>query len=141
LGVGPDGVGPLHPVLTDGTHQFHVDGLIARGGFGHVALATVEGSGTPPKKVAIKVYPKDRLIADRQLYDAYELERRIMLDITKRDCNWLVKLRGTFGDLWNRYLIMVRDHPPSPLRNVSNSNLLFLFAGLLPKHAVRRHFR
>jgi len=107
-----DCIGPLHPILTDGRHRFHVEGLIASGGYGRVALATVEGSGAPPLQVALKVYCKDKLIANRLLLETYDLERAIMLDNARDDCQWLVKLRGTFGDLWNRYLIMVRDHPP-----------------------------
>jgi hypothetical protein len=103
-----DYIGPLHPVLTDGKHRFHVEGLIATGGYGRVALATVEGVANPSSKVAIKVYCKDRLIVNRLLLETYDLERAIMLENSMNDCQWLVKLRGTFGDLWNRYLVMVR---------------------------------
>ena len=102
-------IGPLHPILTDGKHRFHVEGLIATGGYGRVALASVEGVTTP--KVAIKVYCKDKLITNRLLLETYDLERAIMLENTMNDCQWLMKLRGTFGDLWNRYLIMVRIDP------------------------------
>jgi serine/threonine protein kinase len=101
-----DSIGPLHPVLTDGKHRFHVEGLIATGGYGRVALATVEGLAAPASQVAIKVYCKDKLIANRLLIETYDLERSIMLENTMNDSQWLVKLRGTFGDLWNRYLIM-----------------------------------
>ena len=73
-----------------------------------MALATVEGVATPSSKVAIKVFCKDKLIANRMLLETYDLERAIMLENTMEDCQWLVKLRGTFGDLWNRYLVMVR---------------------------------
>ena len=103
-----DCIGPLHPVLTDGRHRFHVEGLIAAGGYGRVALATVEGVAAPSSKVAIKVYSKDKLIANRTLLETYDLERAIMLENAMEDLQWLVKLRGTFGDLWNRYLVMVR---------------------------------
>lgn len=81
------------------------------GGYGRVALATVEGVTTPTSKVAIKVYCKDKLITNRLLLETYDLERAIMLENTMNDCQWLMKLRGTFGDLWNRYLIMVRIDP------------------------------
>lgn len=81
------------------------------GGYGRVALATVEGVATPGSKVAIKVYCKDKLIANRVLLETYDLERAIMLENEIEDCQWLVKLRGTFGDLWNRYLVMVRIDP------------------------------
>ena len=132
-------VGPLHPVLTDGKHRFHVEGLIAAGGYGRVALATVEGLAAPASQVAIKVYCKDKLIANRLLHETYDLERSIMLGNTINDCQWLVKLRGTFGDLWNRYLIMVRDHSlPTVARCLRH---IFCFAGLLPKLAFRHHFR
>jgi hypothetical protein len=103
-----DYIGPLHPVLTDGKHRFHVEGLIATGGYGRVALATVEGVESPASKVAIKVYCKDKLIANRLLLETYDQERTLMLENAMYDCQWLVQLRGTFGDLWNRYLIMVR---------------------------------
>ena len=73
-----------------------------------MALATVESVSAPSSKVAIKVYCKDKLIVNRLLLETYDLERAIMLENTMLDCQWLVKLRGTFGDLWNRYLVMVR---------------------------------
>jgi hypothetical protein len=117
-----DFIGPLNPVLTDGKHRFHVEGLIAAGGYGRVALATVEGSANPALQVAIKVYSKDKLIANRFLHETYDLERRIMLGNTKNECKWLVNLRGTFGDTWNRYLIMVRDHASS-MRGASQTHL------------------
>ena len=117
-----DFIGPLNPVLTDGKHRFHVEGLIAAGGYGRVALATVEGSANPALQVAIKVYSKDNLIANRFLHETYDLERRIMLGNTKNECKWLVNLRGTFGDTWNRYLIMVRDHASS-MRGASQTHL------------------
>ena len=132
-------VGPLHPVLTDGKHRFHVEGLIAAGGYGRVALATVEGLAAPASQVAIKVYCKDKLIANRLLHETYDLERSIMLENTMSDCQWLVKLRGTFGDLWNRYLIMVREyHLLTVARRLRH---IFCFAGLLPKLTFRHHFR
>jgi hypothetical protein len=106
-----DYIGPLHPVLTDGKHRFRVEGLIAMGGYGRVALASVEGVATPSSKVAIKVYCKDKLIVNRMLLETYDVERAIMLENAIHDCQWLVKLRGTFGDLWNRYLVMVRIVP------------------------------
>jgi hypothetical protein len=117
-----DRVGPLHPILTDGKHRFHVEGLIATGGYGRVALATVEGVATPSSKVAIKVYCKDKLIVNRTLLETYDLERAIMLENTMEDCQWLVKLRGTFGDLWNRYLVMVRIY----LRVLTSQRLIFV---------------
>ena len=120
--VASDCIGPLNPVLTDGKNRFHVEGLIAAGGYGRVALATVEGSANPALQVAIKVYSKDKLIANRYLHETYDLERRIMLGNTKNECKWLVNLRGTFGDTWNRYLIMVRDHVSS-IRGASQTHL------------------
>jgi hypothetical protein len=119
-----DSIGPLHPVLTDGKHRFHVEGLIATGGYGRVALATVEGLAAPASQVAIKVYCKDKLIANRLLIETYDLERSIMLENTMNDSQWLVKLRGTFGDLWNRYLIMVRDHPLPSVATSQTHSLL-----------------
>ena len=114
-----DCIGPLNPVLTDGKYRYHVKGLIAAGGYGRVALATVEGFANPPLEVAIKVYCKDKLIANRALLETYDLERAIMLGNKASNCKWLVKLAGTFGDLWNRYLIMVGDHSPSLIDDVS----------------------
>lgn len=116
IAASADYIGPLHPVLTDGKHQFHVEGLIATGGYGRVALATVKGVGIPSSKVAIKVYCKDKLITNRLLLETYDLERAIMLENTMEDCQWLVKLRGTFGDLWNRYLVM--DYYPNTLSGI-----------------------
>jgi hypothetical protein len=115
-----DHIGPPHPVLTDGKHRFHVEGLIAMGGYGRVALATVEGVATTGSKVAIKVYCKDKLIVNRSLLETYDSERAIMLENAMEDSQWLVKLRGTFGDLWNRYLVMVRI---DPLVSTSQKNL------------------
>ncbi|KAN0107594.1 Protein kinase-like domain containing protein [Russula decolorans] len=111
-----DYIGPLDPVLTDGKHQFHVEGLIATGGYARVALATVEGVAAPSSNVAIKVYCKDKLIVNRLLLETYDLERAIMLENAMEDCQWLVKLRGTFGDLWNRYLVM--DYYPNTLSGI-----------------------
>ena len=136
-----DCVGPLDPVLTDGKNRFHVEGLIAIGGYGRVALATVEGDYTP---VAIKVYCKDKLIVNRSLLETYDLERAIMLGNAKEDCEWLVKLKGTFGDLWNRYLVMVRIDPHVTIRHLNNSFLTLLSIyciGLLSKLAFEHHFR
>jgi hypothetical protein len=120
-----------------------VEGLIAAGGYGRVALATVEGFASPPLKVAIKVYCKDKLIANRSLLETYDLERAIMLGNKMSNCKWLVKLAGTFGDIWNRYLIMVGDHSSSCIERRLNS-LLWLFlcrAGLLPKLTFWPHFQ
>jgi len=89
-----------------------VKGLIATGGYGRVALASVEGVESPASKVAIKVYCKDKMIANRLLLETYDQERTLMLENAMYDCQWLVQLRGTFGDLWNRYLIMVRVDTP-----------------------------
>jgi hypothetical protein len=136
-----DCVGPLHPVLTDGKHRFHVEGLIATGGYGRVALATVKDVATPSSKVAIKVYCKDKLITSRTLLETYDLERAIMLENTMEDCQWLVKLRGTFGDLWNRYLVMVRIY--LVLRHLNDlflSLLSICCKGLLSKLAFGHHF-
>ena len=91
-----------------------------------MALATVEGVATPGSKVAIKVYCKDKLIANHLLLETYDLERAIMLENAMEDCQWLVKLRGTFGDLWNRYLVMVRVDPRVP-----TSQLIFVVVDLL----------
>jgi hypothetical protein len=99
-------VGPLGPVLTDGRWKFRVEGLIASGTYGRVALASVVDV-EPPAHVALKVYSKDQLIADPWLLDAYDLERKIMVDNTRNNTQWLVQSKGMFGDLWNRYLIMV----------------------------------
>ncbi|KAH9961025.1 kinase-like domain-containing protein [Russula dissimulans] len=98
-------VGPLSPVLRWGKRVYKVDGLIAAGSYGRVAMATTTGPD-PPKPFAIKVYCKDTLIADPYLAEMYNLEREIMLEITKRDYQWLVGLRGAFGDFWNKYLVM-----------------------------------
>jgi hypothetical protein len=109
-------VGPSGPILTDHRWQFRVEGLIASGTYGRVALASVVDAAEPTTHVALKVYSKDQLIADPSLLDAYDLERRIMVDNTRNNTQWLVQLRGMFGDLWNRYLIMaslfptVREH-------------------------------
>lgn len=130
-----DYIGPLDPVLTDGKHQFHVEGLIATGGYGRVALATVEGVTDPGSKVAIKVYCKDKLIANRLLLETYDLERAIMLENAMEDSQWLVKLRGTFGDLWNRYLVMVRIDP----RLTTSQQLIFV--DLLFRIIIRIRFR
>ncbi|KAF8496876.1 kinase-like domain-containing protein [Russula emetica] len=116
VAAGADYIGPLHPVLTDGKHRFRVEGLIAMGGYGRVALASVEGVATPSSKVAIKVYCKDKLIVNRMLLETYDVERAIMLENAIHDCQWLVKLRGTFGDLWNRYLVM--DYYPNSLSGI-----------------------
>jgi hypothetical protein len=134
-----DCIGPLHPVLTDGKHRFHVEGLIATGGYGRVALATVEGVATPSSKVAIKVYCKDKLITNRMLLETYDLERAIMLENTIEDCQWLVKLRGTFGDLWNRYLVMVRIYP----RVTTSQRLIFVgvVVDLLYRIIIQTRFR
>jgi len=110
-----DLVGPLGPVLTDGRWKFRVEGLIASGTYGRVALASVVGV-EPPAQVALKVYSKDQLIADPWLLDVYDLERKIMVDNTRNDTQWLVQSRGMFGDLWNRYLIMVSFLPPRAAR-------------------------
>lgn len=120
-----DYVGPVHSVLTDGKHRFHVEGLIAIGGYGRVALATVEDDDA--SEVAIKVFCKDKLIANRSLLETYDLERAIMLGNAKEDCEWLVKLRGTFGDLWNRYLVMVRIDPRVTIRHFNKTFLSLLF--------------
>lgn len=134
-----DCIGPLHPVLTDGKHQFHVEGLIATGGYGRVALATVEGVATPSSKVAIKVYCKDKLITSRTLLETYDLERAIMLENTMEDCQWLVKLRGTFGDLWNRYLVMVRIFFP---RVTTSQRLIFVvIVDLVYRIIIQTRFR
>ena len=101
-----DLIGPLGPVLTNRRWKFRVEGLIASGTYGRVALASVVGV-EPPMQVALKVYSKDQLIADPFLLDVYDFERRIMLDNTRNNTQWLVQSRGMFGDLWNRYLIMV----------------------------------
>jgi hypothetical protein len=131
-------IGPLHPILTDGRHRFHVEGLIAMGGYGRVALATVEGVATPGSKVAIKVYCKDKLIANRMLLETYDLERAIMLENEMEDCQWLVKLRGTFGDLWNRYLVMVRIDP----RVTTSQQLIFVVVvDLLYRIIIQTRFR
>ena len=111
------------------------------GGYGRVALATVEGDTNPGSKVAIKVYSKDRLIANRSLLETYDSERAIMLENAVGDSQWLVKLRGTFGDLWNRYLVMVRVDP----RVTTSQQLIFVVVdffktGLLSKHALGHHF-
>lgn len=87
-----------------------------------MALATVESVSAPSSKVAIKVYCKDKLIVNRLLLETYDLERAIMLENTMLDCQWLVKLRGTFGDLWNRYLVMVRIDP----RIATSQQLIFV---------------
>jgi len=120
-----------------------VEGLIATGGYGRVALATVEGVESPASKVAIKVYCKDKLIANRYLLETYDTERAIMLENAMDDCQWLVKLRGTFGDLWNRYLVMVRVdlRVARHLDNSFLSLLSLLCAGLLSKHAFGHHIR
>jgi hypothetical protein len=120
-----------------------VEGLIAVGGYGRVALATVEGFENPPLKVAIKVYCKDKLIANRSLLETYDLERAIMLGNKTNNCKWLVNLAGTFGDLWNRYLIMVGDHPSFCMKRGLNPNFwLFLcHPGSLPRIAFGHHFQ
>ena len=100
-------VGPLSPVLRWGKRVYQVDGLIAAGSYGRVAVATTIGP-EPPKQFAIKVYCKDTLIADPYLAEMFNLERDVMFDITKRGYQWLVGLRGAFGDFWNKYLVMVR---------------------------------
>jgi hypothetical protein len=105
-----DLVGPLGPVLTDGRWKFRVEGLIASGTYGRVALASVVDV-EPPTHVALKVYSKDHLIADPWLLDVYDLERKIMVDNTRNNTQWLVQSRGMFGDLWNKYLIMVSFYP------------------------------
>jgi hypothetical protein len=54
-----------------------------------------------------------------------------------------VKLAGTFGDLWNRYLIMVGNHPSFRMERHLNS-ILWLFLcrpGSLPKLAFGHHFQ
>jgi hypothetical protein len=104
-------VGPSGPILCDGRWQFQVEGLIASGTYGRVALARVVGTAEPPTHVALKVYSKDQLIADPWLLDVYDLERRILVDNTRNNTQWLVQSRGMFGDLWNRYLIMVSFTP------------------------------
>ncbi|KAH9986829.1 kinase-like domain-containing protein [Russula compacta] len=113
-----DLVGPPGPILEDGAWKFRVEGLIAAGTYGRVARATVLGlpEQSSNREVAIKVYCKDRLIADQGLHDMYDLERRIMVDNAKEDCQWLVQARGLFGDPWNRYLIM--DYYPNTLSGV-----------------------
>jgi hypothetical protein len=133
-----DYIGPLDPVLTDGKHQFHVEGLIATGGYARVALATVEGVAAPSSNVAIKVYCKDKLIVNRLLLETYDLERAIMLENAMEDCQWLVKLRGTFGDLWNRYLVMVRIDP----RVATSQQLIFVVVvDLLFRIIIQIRFR
>lgn len=137
-----DLVGPLGPVLTDGRWKFRVEGLIASGTYGRVALASVMGV-EPPAHVALKVYSKDQLIADPWLLDAYDLERKIMADNMRNNTQWLVQSKGMFGDLWNRYLIMVRD------ARTWYATLIFTFfpsplplpLGLLPKHTFGYPFR
>jgi hypothetical protein len=133
-----DFIGPLHPVLTDGEHRFHVEGLIATGGYGRVALATVEGVATPGSEVAIKVYCKDKLIVNRSLLETYDLERAIMLENAMEDSQWLVKLRGTFGDLWNRYLVMVRI---DPLVTTSQQLIFVIVVNLLYRIIIQTRFR
>lgn len=111
-----DLIGPPGPILEDGTWKFRVEGLVAAGTYGRVARATVLGlpEESANREVAIKVYCKDRLIANQALHDMYDLERRIMVDNAKEDCQWLVQARGLFGDPWNRYLIMVEFLLPLP---------------------------
>jgi len=115
-----------------------VEGLIATGGYGRVALATVEGVATPSSKVAIKVYCKDKLIVNRSLLETYDLERAIMLENEMEDCQWLVKLRGTFGDLWNRYLVMVRI---DPLVTIFQRVIFVIFVDLLFRIIIQTRFR
>jgi hypothetical protein len=74
-------------------------------------LVNVVGAAEPPAQVALRLYSKDQLIADPWLLDVYDLERRIMFDNTRNNKQWLVQSRGMFGDLWNRYLIMVSFTP------------------------------
>lgn len=131
-------IGPLHPVLTDGKHRFHVEGLIATGGYGRVALATVEGGATPGTKVAIKVFCKDRLLVNRSLLETYDLERAIMLENAMENCQWLVKLRGTFGDLWNRYLVMVCI---DPLITTPQQLIFVIFIDFLCRITIQTRFR
>jgi hypothetical protein len=140
-----DLVGPLGPVLTDGRWKFRVEGLIASGTYGRVALASVVDV-EPPTHVALKVYSKDHLIADPWLLDVYDLERKIMVDNTRNNTQWLVQSRGMFGDLWNKYLIMVSFYPQRRRDLVYNAHVrvfptLPLPLGLLPKHAFGNPFR
>jgi hypothetical protein len=132
-------VGPHGPVISDGRFQFRVEGLIASGTYGRVALASVVGA-EPPVQVALKVYSKDQLIADPWLLDVYDLERRIMVDNTRNDTQWLVQSRGMFGDLWNRYLIMV-SFPPRECRGMVLNPHDRCRVGLLPEHAFGHPFR
>jgi hypothetical protein len=76
-------------------------------------LVNVVGAAEPPTQVALKVYSKDQLIADPWLLDVYDLERRIMVDNTRNNTQWLVQSRGMFGDHWHRYLIMTSFTPCS----------------------------
>jgi len=120
-------VGPSGPILTDGRWQFRVEGLIASGTYGRVALASVVDAAEPLTHVALKVYSKDQLIADPWLLDVYDLERRIMVDNTRNNTQWLVQSRGMFGDLWNRYLIMVSLFPAARVDMVCDAHAaLFL---------------
>jgi hypothetical protein len=76
-----------------------VEGLIASGTYSRVALASVVGAAGPPTQVVLKVYSKDQLITDPRLLDVYDLERRILVDNTRNNSQWLVQSRGMFGDL------------------------------------------
>ncbi|KAI9453427.1 kinase-like domain-containing protein [Russula earlei] len=123
-------IGPVSPVIRSGKRQFRVEGLIATGAYGRVALANAVGPARP-EQFAIKVFCKDRLIAEPWLLEMYDLERRIMVENTRQNCQWLVQLKGMFGDLWNRYLVM--DYYPNTLAGVIFDSA----CAPLPKKIVR----
>ena len=99
--------GPLSPFLYDGKWGYRVEGLIGSGTFGRVALATVMDT-SPPVRVAIKVFNKERFHAGLMPSDMFEVEHRILCENAKDDTRWLVQLRSAFTDPWNHYLVMVR---------------------------------
>jgi hypothetical protein len=141
---------PQSPLLYDGEWEYRVEGLIGSGTFGRVALATVMDT-SPPVRVAIKVFSKERLRRGLTPPGMLENEQGILLENAKYKTRWLVQLISAFTDPWNYYLVMVRrvcpcaclcihstplvaqDYYPNTLAGV-----MFSYGNWLPDNILRR---
>jgi hypothetical protein len=140
---------PQSPFLYDGEYEYRVEGLIGSGTFGRVALATVMDT-SPPMRVAIKVFSKERLRKGLTPPGMLENETGILLENAKYETRWLVQLISAFTDPWNYYLVMVRrvfpvcvcmyssllvaqDYYPNTLAGV-----MFSYGNWLPNNILRR---
>ncbi|KAH9958530.1 kinase-like domain-containing protein [Lactifluus volemus] len=121
---------PQSPLLYDGEWEYRVEGLIGSGTFGRVALATVMDT-SPPVRVAIKVFSKERLRRGLTPHGMLENEQGILLENAKYKTRWLVQLISAFTDPWNYYLVM--DYYPNTLAGV-----MFSYGNWLPDNILRR---